>query len=376
MDHCTFLFGEKGYMDFWKRNDYQKVVVYIVTCVSVLLALKYILPYFLPLVVALLIVVPLQRFCVHREEKRLAKGKRSRLYKSNGKGVMAGGILFGIILAVALIIVGISTFLISRARTVIRDVGFITESVSQIISDTSVRIESFWGFREGTVSRWIEGRISEFTGSLVHSGNGFLSGSLKYLSVAGRVGTFILVSFICVVLFAREIERWQQGLLNLAILEPAIDRLLSVIIRIGKKLGGMIKTYAKTQSIILVCISATATVGLYIGGVKDAYSYGILAGVMDFLPFIGTGIVLIPIGVVHLIQGKIFGGIAVIITYIICVMIRELLEPRLLGNGLRFSPVAVLISVYAGVLFYGIGGVILGPVTLLVLVELGKELFY
>ena len=375
MDHCTFLFGENMYMDFWKRNDYQKVVVYIVTCVSVLFILKYILPYFLPLVVALLIVVPLQRFCVHREEKRLAKGKRSRLYKSNGKGVMAGGILFGIILVVALIIVGISTFLISRARNVIQDVGFITESVSQIISDTSVRIETFWGFREGTVSRWIEGRISELVEGLMHSGNGFLSGSLKYLSVAGRVGTFILVSFICVVLFAREVELWQQGLLNLAILEPAIDRILSIVIRIGKKLGGMIKTYVKTQSIILVCISVTATIGLYIGGVKDAYSYGILAGVMDFLPFIGTGIVLIPIGVVHFIRGEIFCGIAVLITYIICVMIRELLEPRLLGNGLRFSPVAVLISVYAGVLFYGIGGVILGPVTLLVLVELGKELF-
>lgn len=362
-------------MDFWKRNDYQKVVIYIMTCVSVLLILKYILPYFLPLVVALLIVVPLQRFCVHREEKRLAKGKRSLLYKSNGKGVMAGGILFGIILAVSLIIVGIGTFLISRARNVIHDVGFITESISQIISDTSVRIENFWGFREGTVSRWIEARIVEFAGGLAHTGNGFLTGSLKYLSAAGRVGTFILVSFICVVLFAREIERWQQGLLNLATLEPAIDRLLSIILRIGKKLGGMIKTYAKTQSIILICISATATVGLYIGGVKEAYSYGILAGVMDFLPFIGTGIVLIPIGVVCLIRGEIFSGIAVIITYLICVMIRELLEPRLLGNGLRFSPVAVLISVYAGVLFYGIGGVVLGPVTLLVLVELGKEMF-
>lgn len=141
-------------------------------------------------------------------------------------------------------------------------------------------------------------------GNLVHTSDGFLSGSMRYLSVAGHVGTFILVSFICVVLFAREIEQWQQGLLNLAALEPAIDRLLSIILRIGKKLGGMIKTYAKTQSIILVCISVTATVGLYIGGVTDAYSYGILAGVMDFLPFIGTGIILIPIGVVHLIRGK------------------------------------------------------------------------
>lgn len=363
-------------MDFWKQRGYQRIILYIMTCVSVLFLLKYILPYFLPLAIALIIVVPLQRFCIRAEKKRRAKGKRCVIYQSNGKGVMAGGILFGIILVAALIIVGIGTFLISRARDVVRDVGFITENVSQIISDTSVRIEKFWGFEEGFVSNWIEERISDFTGNLVHTGDGFLSGSLRYLSVAGHIGTFVLVSFICAVLFAREIEQWQQGLLNLAALEPAIDRLLSIIIRIGKKLGGMIKTYAKTQSIILVCISVTATVGLYIGGVTDAYSYGILAGVMDFLPFIGTGIVLIPIGVVHLIRGRIFGGVAVFITYILCVLIRELLEPRLLGNGLRFSPVAVLIAVYAGVLFYGIGGVVLGPVTLLILVELGKEIFY
>lgn len=362
-------------MDIWRRKDYQRVLLYIVTCVSVLFILKYILPYFLPLVVSLLIVVPLQHFCKHREEKKLAKGKNCRLYKSNGKGVMAGGILFGIILVVALIIVGIGTFLISRARNVVQQAGFITESISQLISDISVRIEEFWGLDEGVISLWLEERLDDLAGGLAHTGDGFLSGSLKYLSVAGHVGTFILVSFICVVLFAREIERWQQGLLNLAILEPAIDRILSIIIRIGKKLEGMIKTYAKTQSIILVCISVTATVGLYIGGIREGYFYGILAGVMDFLPFIGTGIVLIPIGVVSLIKGKIFGGIAVIVTYFICVLIRELLEPRLLGNGLRFSPVAVLISVYAGVLFYGIGGVVLGPVTLLILVELGKEMF-
>lgn len=362
-------------MDFWQRKDYQRVVLYIMTCVSVLFLLKYILPYFLPLVVSLLIVVPLQHFCKRREEKILAKGKCCRLYRSNGKGVMAGGILFGIILVVALIIVGIGTFLISRARNMVQEADFLTESISRFISDTSVRIEEFWGLEEGVISRWLEERFTDFTGGLAHTGNGFLSGSLRYLSMAGHVGSFILVSFICVVLFAREIERWQQGLLNLAILEPAIDRILSIFIRIGKKLGGMIKTYAKTQSIILVCISITATVGLYIGGIKEGYFYGILAGVMDFLPFIGTGIVLIPIGVISLIKGKIFGGIVVIVTYLICVLIRELLEPRLLGNGLRFSPVAVLIAVYAGVLFYGIGGVVLGPVTLLILVELGKELF-
>ena len=61
--------------------------------------------------------------------------------------------------------------------------------------------------------------------------------------------------------------------------------------------------------------------------------------------------------------------------YILCIVIREVLEPRLLGDGLQVSPVAVLVSVYAGVLFYGIGGVLLGPVTLLILVEVAKEIF-
>ena len=109
------------------------------------------------------------------------------------------------------------------------------------------------------------------------------------MTVAGHLITFVIVSFICVVLFAREIESWQQGLINLAGIEPAIDRILSIVIRIGKKLGTMIKTFLRTQTIILLCISVTATIGLYIGGIKDAYFYGILAGFMDFLPFIGTG---------------------------------------------------------------------------------------
>jgi len=54
-------------MNFLIRNDYQRVVLYILTSVSVLLVLKFFLPYFLPLLVALVIVVPLQRFCQRRE---------------------------------------------------------------------------------------------------------------------------------------------------------------------------------------------------------------------------------------------------------------------------------------------------------------------
>ena len=362
-------------MNFWARDDYQKVLLYVVASVSVLLILKYLLPYFLPLLVALLIVVPLQHFCQRRGKKLQAAGKHMRRAKTGQKGFMAGGILFGIILITALILVGLGTFLLSKARTIIQDADFWTNSFSQLISNVCVGIEDFFQIEGGTVEQWVSQRMEEFGGYLTKSGDGLLTGSLRYLSVAGRAGTFVLVSFICVVLFAREIEGWKQGLLNLAAIEPAIDHILSIILRIGKKLGRMIKTYLKTQTIILLCISITAVIGLQIGGTREGWFYGILAGFMDFLPFIGTGIVLIPLGVVSFLKGRIGTGAIIFVTYFICVIIREFLEPRLLGNGLKFSPVAILISVYAGVIYYGIGGVILGPVTLLILVELGREIF-
>ena len=288
---------------------------------------------------------------------------------------MAGGILFGIILIVALIIVGIGTFLVSKARNFVQNADFWTDSISQLVSSLSAEIEMFFGLQQGMVSQWIADRTAELGACFAQSGDGLITGSMRYLSVAGRAGTFVVVSFICVVLFAREIEGWQQGLLNLAAIEPAIDHFLSIILRIGKKLGSMIKTYMKTQTIILVCISITATVGLYLGGSKEGWFYGLLAGFMDFLPFIGTGIVLIPLSVMAFLRGKLGSGAIILLTYFICVIIREFLEPRLLGNGLKFSPVAILISVYAGVIYYGLGGVILGPITLLILVELGREIF-
>lgn len=359
-------------MDFLWRKDYQRVVLYIVTVVSVLAVLKYLLPYFLPLLLALLIVVPLQRSYRKRENRQRTHRKK---HNGNGRSFMAGGILFGIILLAALLLVGAGTFLVSKARELMRDMESLTESVTRIISDICARAEVFFGLQSGFLEEWIFEKLKTFGGGLTQNGSGLLAGSFRYAAVLGRTVTFMVVSFICVVLFAREIDSWEQGLLRLATIEPAIDRILSIIIRIGKKLGRMIKAYLRTQGIILLCISVAATGGLFLGGMSEAWFYGVLAGVMDFLPFIGTGIVLIPIAVVSLIRGNLMGGIIVMITYFFCVLIRELLEPRLLGNGMKFSPVAILISVYAGVMFYGLGGVILGPITLMILVELGKEIF-
>lgn len=347
-----------------KETNYRNIFVFIGVVIAVLLLMKYVVPYFLPFIVAVVIVVPLHRLC-------LKKG----WCREKGKGIMAGGVLFAILLFVLLLFIGFGTFLFSKAQNFVQNIAWIETECMDMVSDFCHRLEVYSGLDDGMIEAWLHDKIFGVFGNLAIESSSWISSTLRYFASMGRLFTMGLVTFICVVLFAREIDKWQQGLLNVAVLEPEIDRILSIIIRIGKKLGRMMKTFLKTQSVILCCISLTAGAGLFLSGIREFWFYGLLAGVMDILPFIGTGIVLIPIGVIQILGGNIMKGIIVFATYVICIVIREVLEPRLMGNGLQVSPVAILISVYSGVLFFGIGGVLLGPVTLLILVEAAREIF-
>lgn len=345
------------------RKDYRQVVVFGIFTLLLLFFMKYVLVYFAPFIVALVLVVPLHVFL-----RRHGRGGK-------GRGIMAGGLLFALLLFAALLFVGLGTFMLSKAQTLAGNMGRIEEVCSSLARECCGRMESYMGLEEGLLYTWLEERLRDVSGTLGTGGGSLLTRTLQYLAGMGKVCSFLLVTFICVVLFAREIERWQQGLLSAAAASPALDRLLAILLRLGKKLGGMLKTFLRTQSIILLCISLTAMCGLTLGGVRESWFYGILAGVMDVLPFIGTGIVLVPLGVLQLIEGRAVGAVIVFVTYLSCVCIREVLEPRLMGGGTQVSPAAMLLAVYAGVLFYGIGGVLLGPVTLLILVETAREIF-
>lgn len=347
-----------------KKQDYTNLLVYAGVVVVVLLLMKYVVPYFLPFIVAVIIVVPLQKLC-------LKKG----WCQQKGKGIMAGGVLFSLLLFILLLFIGFGTFLLSKTQNFVQNIAVIEAECMDLISDFCHRLEVYSGIGDGVVEAWLHDKIFGLFGNLAIESSSWISNTFRYLASMGRLFTLGLVTFICVVLFAREIDRWQQGLLTVATVEPAIDKVLSIIIRIGKKLGGMMKTFLKTQSVILCCISITAGAGLFLARISEFWFYGLLAGVMDVLPFIGTGIVLIPIGVIQLLSGNYLQAMIVFVTYVLCIIIREVLEPRLMGNGLQVSPVAILVSVYAGILFFGIGGVLLGPVTLLILVEIAKEIF-
>ena len=102
--------------------------------------------------------------------------------------------------------------------------------------------------------------------------------------------------------------------------------------------------------------------------------WGLLAGLLDALPFIGTGIVLVPIAGVEIFQGKLGTALLVLCLYGVCALLRELLEPKLIGRKMGIPAIAVLISVYAGIRLFGLTGILKGPLGYVMVQQIWEKL--
>lgn len=131
-------------------------------------------------------------------------------------------------------------------------------------------------------------------------------------------------------------------------------------------------TFIKAQLCIIAMICAACVIGLYIMGNPYALVIGILIGICDALPFIGTGLILIPWLIIEVFRGAYTHAVILGIIFIVCTFIREFIEPKLVGKGLGVHPLAVLMSVYIGIEIYGATGVLLGPLSVFLIYELYK----
>ena len=147
----------------------------------------------------------------------------------------------------------------------------------------------------------------------------------------------------------------------------------SFLVRLGKKVLGTLGIYLRTQLIIISVVSAICVAALWLCKNPYAIVIGIAIGVCDALPFLGTGTIFVPWAIIDLFLGR-YGLAAVYaLVYALCTFVREILEPRLMGQRLDVHPVAIMMSIYIGLCVYGITGVLLGPVSLILIKEIGQH---
>lgn len=137
------------------------------------------------------------------------------------------------------------------------------------------------------------------------------------------------------------------------------------------------KVVIKINQIVSVEIKLVLTttiqtmIGLYILGASNPLTIGLICGILDILPVVGPSLLFIPWVVYELLIGNIALGTGLAFLYILIQIIREILEIKLVGENLRIHPVTAIISLYLGILVFGVWGVVFGPFMII----LTKELF-
>lgn len=153
---------------------------------------------------------------------------------------------------------------------------------------------------------------------------------------------------------------------------------------LGKRVGGylsILKTsvitalggYLKSQLLLALFAFLFMFVALVIYGQPYAFLIALFLGFIDFLPIIGTIAILVPWGIIELVNGDMNKGSFLIIISVVFFLLRKIVEPKIVGSQTGLHPLMALMSAYVGLQFSGVWGAILGPIVLMLIISISKS---
>lgn len=126
------------------------------------------------------------------------------------------------------------------------------------------------------------------------------------------------------------------------------------------------------EALIILVSTITIVIGFKILGVNNSLFLGIVCGILDILPYVGTIIVFIPIIIYNIIIKRYLIVVGFIALYLLVVINKEILEAKFLSSKLDIHPLVVMLSIYIGVKIFGFIGIIVGPIYCII----AKDIIY
>jgi len=194
------------------------------------------------------------------------------------------------------------------------------------------------------------------------------------ISAAAKVGkalpnifVFAIVMLLSTYFMCDDRERIRSYFKS-AVPKSVLRRAVYIKNELLKACGG----YLKAQGILMCITFVVMLIGLTVIGVESSALIAFIIAVIDVIPVLGTGTVLIPWAVVSLITGKYFFAIGLVIIYAIAFLIRHLSEPKILSQQIGLHPLVTLLTVYIGLRTIGVFGMILGPIVAIIIINFFK----
>ena len=333
--------------------DYKKTAInvlgLILICATVLGAI-FLGVYFWPFLVAIIFAVILERSINYIVKKTKAPRKAVATVLVILVYVIIAVVAYLVISSLIREAISLSTKLPSVYEDLKTNYTGMYKDLSKMISDLPE-----------TVSNSIYKTGLELLDNITKIAGNILKGVIDFVLALPDIMIYVVVTFLATLFLVtdrRTISRYAEELWP----NKTYRKISNVMMGCFKTLG----KYLKSQC-ILICITF---IELFISFIilKQPYplTLAVVVAIVDALPILGTGTVLIPWAIYAAITGDIGLGIGLMVAYIIITIVRQLIEPKIVSDNLGIHPFVTLIAMYVGFKIFGLFGLIIGPVVMVI----------
>lgn len=325
------------------------VAAYFVVPKAITIFLPFILAYFISLAIS-----PLIKFL----NGRLKMPKR----------LAAGISTLAVVFVLGFLIYGISFRVVLYVQSVIDNWESIKNYWVDIGNNLYNSLNSFYSKSTPDIQMYIDhaynAMLEEIQALIAPIANAVISFATGFAMRLPSALIFTVVMFLATYFMAA--EDVFSGIAKKILGNASVERVRKIYKDMMRALGG----YVKAQLLIMSIVSVPLMIGMYLADVEHFILIAILIAVFDALPVFGSGAILFPWALYALIVGQYHVSAIMIILYLVILVTRQILEPKIVGKHIGVPSIFTLMSMYCGLKLFGIVGMILGPVCILIIKNL------
>lgn len=340
---------------FYLRKAVYTFILVSGICLSLFLFFKYLFEGMFPFIFGFIISIPTVAL---RKKVTKKKGLSSKILTV---------ILLSLFSSVAFFLLWL---LISRLVEELTDIANNSENLIIMIQMGYDRIFDWLSNKMPTLFEKIDraAMLSCITQSLSKLSLSASLGLAKFAMSIPDIVLFLFVTVLSAYYFSVERSTMLEGCLS--VLPFGLRR---PVHRFIASLKQALIDYFKAGGLFMLLCFIEMTIGFLLIGVDYAVFIALIVAAVDFLPVFGTGTILLPWAGISFITGDLSRALWLIVIWAVSVIIRQLLEPRVLGSRLNIHPMISLLASYLGYRFFGVSGLVFLPIISSVVVTMLKN---
>lgn len=344
-----------------KKQFIINTVFYTIIIALVIVISKYLLPILLPFIIsfimASILVIPARKLS--------GNDSKARRYCAIGMGIIFFTLLF---LGVAFLGIKVFDWFLGFLEFVPR---IYQEEILPLLNYLYSLIATQINFADVEIAEKLERVFQNLIGNIGNYISSFSVNAIRFLSsgIAGIPGLIVklIITIISCFFFLLDYDKVVGFLTGLIPKKEAFETIKGYV-------KNTLLVYVRSYTLLFLLTYVELSVGFQLIGIPYAPIIGLMVAVFDILPILGTGGILLPWAVILLVIKEIPMGVGMFVLYLVITVIRNILEPKLVGKQIGLHPLATLISLYVGLKVVGILGMLIFPTTLAVLNSMRREI--